>query len=48
MIGGPDRVRLGAVSALGVKKPTWRTLGSIKVREARRASMKRENQSLGY
>jgi hypothetical protein len=26
-------------SGLGVKKPTWRTLGSITVREVRRASM---------
>lgn len=47
-IAGPDCVRLGAGSAVGVKKPTWRTFGSITVREARRASMESESQSLGY
>ena len=35
----------------GVKNPTWRTLGSLTVLEARRASMEREErgfQSLGF
>ena len=44
-VGGPDWVRAGKVSAEGVKKPTWRTLGSMTVREARRASMESESQS---
>lgn len=33
----PDWVRSGG--ALGVTKPTWRTLGSIRVRRGRRGSM---------
>lgn len=34
---GPDCVRSGRES--GVTNPTWRTLGSITIRAARRASM---------
>ena len=44
-IAGPDLVRTGKGSAVGTKKPTWRTFGSITVREARRASMASESLS---
>lgn len=40
--GAPDCVRPGCEGAGGaveVKKPTWRTLGSITARELRRASI---------
>lgn len=42
--GGPDRVRVGCDGALGVKNPTWRTLGTTLA--PRRWSMESEIQSL--
>lgn len=43
-------VRPGWGFGSGVKNPTWRTLGSLTVRETRRASMEeaRGLQSLGF